>query len=292
MSQPAFSPGDSFWRPTNLSVHAPHEFGAWLARCARLAYRPMGMRQRQCRAWNLTAFSSINERGTQAFAAADGTLVVIAFRGTDETCDWWNNLNRRLVDSPRFVRGKIHRGFRDAFFRSYDWLRAMARQIGERRVYVTGHSLGGALATLASYVLALRSIRVAGVHTFGSPRVGDAQFARVYERVLGGLTYRWRNNNDAVTRLPCWSCGYRHVGQLKYLDAQGRLRESAPWLFRARDALAGRLAHLGRCGTDGIADHSIDSYVDLISAHVEGRTHERTTTHQRNPRGTASAQGS
>ncbi len=63
-----------------------------------------------------------------------------------------------------------------------------------RTIWLTGHSLGGALATLA----AARLADVTGLYTFGSPLVGDRQFAeRCPDRA-----YRVVNNNDIVPHVP------------------------------------------------------------------------------------------
>ena len=115
------------------------------------------------------------------------------------------------------------------------------------QVYFSGHGLGGAVATLAAATLAMRlrsgslgplppGIRV-GLYTFGSPRVGDAAFARAFNRALTDASalrppaprapppldvYRHVYENDVVPTLPSARMGYKHVG------APPR-RGAAPW---------------------------------------------------------------
>src|SRR5690606_37727833 len=68
---------------------------------------------------------------------------------------------------------------------------------------LTGHSLGGALAVLATAVLKIGlRMPVAGVYTYGQPRVGDAEFCRVYDQVLKDITFRYVNDADVVPHLP------------------------------------------------------------------------------------------
>ena len=107
----------------------------------------------------------------------------------------------RLLDKIRSLAGKQKEG----------------QDIG---VWIAGHSLGGALATLfAAKVLDEMegglNVRLDGLYTFGSPRVGNPQFERkmtdVAQRNNTALV-RVRNNHDTVTRVPFWN--YEHVGKL------------------------------------------------------------------------------
>jgi predicted lipase len=77
-----------------------------------------------------------------------------------------------------------------------------------RKVVFTGHSLGGALATLcgASVKDEIPDLHVS-VITFGSPRVGNKQFAEVFKAV--DVSIRCVNGSDVVTMMPNW--GYEHV---------------------------------------------------------------------------------
>ena len=73
-------------------------------------------------------------------------------------------------------------------------------------VFITGHSLGGALATLAAANLSGRSL--ATCYTFGAPRVGDKRFSDC----LRTPVYRVVNPLDTVPLVPGWWRGYRHAG--------------------------------------------------------------------------------
>jgi len=82
-------------------------------------------------------------------------------------------------------------------------------QIQNKKLYITGHSLGGAMATICASRMVARGIVVSGLYTFGSPRVGDAEFVAH----LGTTHFRFVNNNDIVTKAPPLMCGFRHHGQ-------------------------------------------------------------------------------
>jgi hypothetical protein len=76
----------------------------------------------------------------------------------------------------------------------------------QKPLFITGHSLGGGLATIAAYRLMKMGLNVTGLYTFGSPRVGNGAFVRsflklAHRRTDGGI-YRFVNHNDAVARVP------------------------------------------------------------------------------------------
>ncbi|WP_437629989.1 lipase family protein [Sorangium sp. So ce854] len=88
-------------------------------------------------------------------------------------------------------------------------------------LFITGHSLGGALATLAATRIYAESSlhekywkRLRGIYTFGQPMVGTQEFAKRFEGVLGQMLYRHIYKNDVVPRMPPRTAGdFRHIGE-------------------------------------------------------------------------------
>lgn len=76
------------------------------------------------------------------------------------------------------------------------------------RVVVTGHSLGGAVATIAGSFLRAESI-LCDIYTYGSPRIGNRAFMDYIES-LQGFTARITNGKDFVTALPS-GFSYAHI---------------------------------------------------------------------------------
>jgi pimeloyl-ACP methyl ester carboxylesterase len=92
-------------------------------------------------------------------------------------------------------------------------LRVVKEQRGlypDSSVVVTGHSLGGAVATLAATYLRKADI-TADLYTYGSPRVGDVAFADAASAKGKGSTYRIVNKKDPVPHVPTIRMGYAHT---------------------------------------------------------------------------------
>jgi triacylglycerol lipase len=214
----------------------------WLADFALLAYGEEDFISGRLEASGLTAagftFKFFDRLTTQCFVSHNDEFAVLSFRGTEidnfmgAFADWARNLDfKPVADSSG---GRVHRGFAQNIAAVWDdtgeaSLRNYLQQIleaGKRTLWITGHSLGAALAVLA----AERAVREAdfvvnGVYTFGSPCIGDGAFREHYTaQGLHERTYRFVNDLDVVRRLPPGS-EYQHVGQLKFFDANGRLHE-------------------------------------------------------------------
>ena len=89
------------------------------------------------------------------------------------------------------------------------------------KITVTGHSLGAALAVLCAIDLQYNfENHDIEVYLFGCPRVGNAAFAKSYNKRIF-KTLRVSNGNDIVTKIPPAILGFRHVGTEIHI---GRLR--------------------------------------------------------------------
>ncbi|MBB6633781.1 lipase family protein [Cohnella thailandensis] len=130
--------------------------------------------------------------------------VVIAFRGTSSTSDWLSDAIAYQMKYP-YCRhaGQTHRGFTQIYKSARAGIMsALARLSKEKRLVVTGHSLGGALATLCALDVATNvSFRSCAVYTFGSPRAGDPSFVRAFMDAVPN-SHRVSNLFDAVPYLP------------------------------------------------------------------------------------------
>jgi predicted lipase len=200
-------------------------------------------------------------RSTQAFTARSETTQFLVFRGTEGIADWL--ANARFLPTSREQGVHIHTGFIDALDEVWGEL-AEAVVESNLPVVVTGHSLGGALASLAALRLTMGGSDVEAVYTYGQPRTGHSDFRTLYDDMLGSITFRFINHIDLVTRVPLLAQNYRHVGRRMYFDADGRLhRDATAWQI-ARDDLSYRLRHLGKISSVGIAPHLLPPYRTLV----------------------------
>src|SRR5262249_31531377 len=158
----------------------------------------------------------------------------------------------------------VHRGFAAALDCVWDRLGArLAGLPAAHRVWFTGHSLGGALATLAGYLFE----RTAGVYTFGSPLVGNQTFAGAFNTRFGIRSVRYVNDHDVVPRVPPEEFGfpfgrYTHVDVLRWIEADGTIRVGASLdpprffsaVFGSMSILLHLLQHSDRMGLPGLPD--------------------------------------
>lgn len=190
-------------------------------------------------------------------------LAVLAFRGTekDEWGDVRADLNIDQVRDPYLPdECQVQEGFKHELDRCWSQIVRWVDELPVSfKLYTTGHSLGGALATLC----ALRLRRTVGgptpvCYSFGSPRVGNAAFAQ-----LKGVHFRIRNNNDKITNIYTQVVlGYKHHGQQIYIASDGQLHFQLSWWQRCKDWARGhwRAVRQGEW-IDSFKDHHMDRYV-------------------------------
>jgi triacylglycerol lipase len=138
------------------------------------------------------------------FVAEDRAAVYLVFRGTVTVNEWIYDLNLRLAACPYLAAGKVHEGFLQTyqFFRP-GILDTLSRLDPRKRLFIAGHSLGAALATLALPDLASATgFKLPIVYTFASPRVGDKAFVKAYNGLFQGRSFRIANSSDIVVSLP------------------------------------------------------------------------------------------
>ena len=152
--------------------------------------------------------------------------------------------------------------FKDEIDKLWADIKVSLGRKGKRRLYVCGHSLGAAMATICASRL---ERDVEELYTYGSPRVGGNEF--VNNMLVDH--YRHVNNNDMVARVPFWIMGFRHHGDLTYINHYGNIRKLTVWQ-RVKDQLRGRWAAIKKLQLfDGIRDHDIGKYSEKLKNAVK-----------------------
>jgi hypothetical protein len=213
--------------------------------------------------------TAANCGGSHAFLAVDddNKLAVLSFRGTDkdDPTDLADDLN--AMPQPWQAGGKVHAGFAKALQEVWPEIQVALQEFNACRFLFTGHSLGAAMATLAS------SLQKPGaLYTIGSPRVGDQAFA---DHLQGLDNYRYVDCCDLITRVPPEVLGYAHIpGKIQYINfdrAVQQLYPNDPYIERdcnraEDDYLMNYSWRIGDVAVRSLADHAPVNYVLPVTA--------------------------
>jgi hypothetical protein len=199
----------------------------WLAEVSTLVYANKGFVRTQFNKAGHQELKYFKNHSTECYVASNDKFAIVAFRGSEiwrkreefdlkeVIADLKTDIDIWLTDWQQ--GGKVHRGFKEALEEVWPDLLPYVRKLYQKgcKIWITGHSLGGALATL----FASRFNSTQGVYTFGSPRVGNEVFKKNFHVKI----YRIVNNDDIVPRVPL-PIRYVHVGELKFIDSDGIIR--------------------------------------------------------------------
>jgi triacylglycerol lipase len=158
---------------------------------------------------------------TQAYEAHNDDHIVVAFRGTESPTtidglkDWLvtNAANFLILPEGRMgtdfaaagVGARFHQGFINAIVDIwqpvFDKVQA-ERTKNDRPLWLTGHSLGGALALLAAWLFQRKFVPVHQIYTFGGPMIGNDQAAKAINLAYPNKIFRYVDLIDPIPRLP------------------------------------------------------------------------------------------
>ena len=222
------------------------------ARMADIAYKDGDEAKKEYKKLGWTNHVFLENDGAQCHVVWNKDDMGICFRGTEPTelSDVLADLN--AIPRKSMTDGWVHSGFRGELDKLWSHIEPMASEYNDKKLFVCGHSLGAAMATICtSRIEEFRTVEE--LYTFGSPRAGTRSF------VKGIKTKHWRfvNNNDVVTTVPLALMGYKHHGNLVYINHYGKIRKMTLWQ-RIKDKFRGWRSGL----LDGVKDHGMPNYVD------------------------------
>ena len=255
-----------------------HGNAYWMARISQAIYEKNPQRNNEVNRKQMLAslkeedsgFEEViaqNNKSTQSALVVHKNYMTMAFRGTDELADWADNLDFR---SKKTKFGKFHKGFlnalNDVWKELFSVYQSKRREFPFRPLFITGHSLGGALATVAAARLAKKDLPFISVYTFGQPRAAHRSSKIALQTDLKDKFFRFQNNSDLVTRIPARIMKYTHVGQCLYITEAGQIQDDPGYWARFLDSVKGSIMNLvnDEAGVEGLNDHKIHAYVDAV----------------------------
>jgi triacylglycerol lipase len=247
--------------PVNRAAYSDRT--AWiLANCSKMAYHKIPQLKAGLKKFDLKLVNQFycDQNQNFAYLAVHETYAVLAFKGTvpneihtvETDADFWQ------VQSKY---GAVHQGFLDTYRELAKEIEPVLRKI-DLPIYITGHSLGGALALLATVFLADQD-KLAACYNYGCPRVGTDPMA---DRIFKVPVYRCVHHADIVPAVPLLIQGYRQYGDTRYLRDNGKVCEGSQAFVRRFFAVLNPLNWL-HC----ISDHGIENYVRILDEYAKLR---------------------
>ena len=146
--------------------------------------------------------------------------ISVVFRGTSSKMDWLHSLS--FCKTKLFDNIYVHAGFHKQLTENNFCkniirdLEALSNIYQDYHIYVAGHSGGGALACLFAYIFSIITKNMITVISFASPRVGNQEWYKKFNKKENIRHYRVINNRDLVTAIPY--INYYHVGNTLLLS--------------------------------------------------------------------------
>ncbi len=185
----------------------------------------------------------------EAMVISTSTTIFVVFRGTDRVGS--NNpkgfLSGKLYDFAEWVStdfdavhhstpeltGKIHKGMwlsmeHDGFKTDlYNYIAAKGG--ATKKIWITGHSLGGGQAQLYAMYMAKRGLKPHGIYVYASPHPGTLEFVTEMDRLFpGGRLQRFDFIDDPITTVGPKAMGYHKAGTRVYYDDVNTMRYNEP----------------------------------------------------------------
>lgn len=163
---------------------------------------------------------------------------LLSFRGTKYATNifrdmaFWKVTPSNIGECPGC---KVHSGFYKIWTGVKDEALAALEDVGcsangtDNKLYITGHSMGGALTHLAMFALKTAGFELAKTYTFEAPRTGNKAFAEAFANKFGDRTpvFRVTHMQDPIPHLPPTWFGYQHVQKEVYYYSWGNHKDCA-----------------------------------------------------------------
>lgn len=170
-------------------------------------------------------YISNEQTKTQLYIIADTENIIISFRGSSDAQDVKTSFKFKKIHWHEDQEiGQIHQGFYQAV--QSVWLeieeKINAIYNGKQKLWLTGHSMGGALAQICACKLLLKQqplpVEFHQLYNFASPRVFSHKLTKQLDNIQQNQFFRILNQSDIISVSPPRFINYRHLGQLKVFN--------------------------------------------------------------------------
>jgi triacylglycerol lipase len=236
----------------------------------------------------------ISVGNTQVYIATNDDHIIAAFRGTESPTtldglkDWLltDAANLLIIPEGRLgtdlaaagVGARFHQGFVKAMGDVWEPLLEgieAERKKSDRPIWLTGHSLGGALALLAGWLLRRKFVSVHQIYTFGGPMIGNEEAVKAFERELPAKIFRYVNHPDPVPKLPTVSLIANHYG---HCGAETLLGAAAAAASEAAGTALDLFKQMASKTVDGVLNATL---IDDLWKTIEQRVDAHSMTNYR-----------
>lgn len=219
------------WRLDHSATHDSSQ-ARYLGRACELAYLPAESGRLEFQKQLGLDAQLVSVKNTQVYVGCSETAIVLAFRGSESFAtidgfrDWLLTNARNFLILPEGQLGtdfvaagvgaRFHSGFMSALADIWDEMFAVVDRLysqKERPIWITGHSLGGAIALLCGWRLQQNFLNVHQICTFGAPMIGNDAAAAAFVREFPNKIFRYVDSGDIVPKLPTvslFSNSYAH----------------------------------------------------------------------------------
>lgn len=209
-------------------------------------------------------------KGSNVYVTQNADDIVVVCRGTEvkEWSDVRADLSINLYPS-RSGKGKVHRGFRTYTDLVWEAVREELSKAHTKTLWLTGHSLGAAMATLMARRCVMQGdiATPAALFTYGSPRVGNRTYINEFNTKL--VHHRWVNDGDIVTKVP-FSPWYFHCGTMHHINKSGAVTVEYDRKFSWSRALSLLMPHgIFKLIKGDAQDHASELYVKHLDFWAE-----------------------
>ena len=211
-----------------------------------------------------------NTNDCQVYTVTYNNNLIIVIRGTESLRDVLSDLN--IIKQPLLLNNcttypNVHTGFlkqlNSVTFNIEKVITEFKQEKPDGSIIICGHSLGGAIATIAATKYSLMFEMPVYCITFGSPRAGDYKFAEIFnDTIISSI--RIVNEDDPVPLVPL-PFTYSHVNGIKWLyrnDIKTNSEQCCKWIRFIRNFF---ISCSTCCIFSAFSDHSMDHYIDDLS---------------------------